>query len=55
VYSGQQMLVFEQMNDDGGTEKIALREYDAAHIAIESEEPVVRLEKCFRGKLARVD
>ena len=54
-HKGEDMLVFDELTDDGDAEKLALRESDADHLAIDSDELMRRLGRCFQGTLSKVD
>ena len=52
---GDDLLVFDELVDDGDAEKLALRESDAEHLAVDSDELIRRLQRCFKGTLSKVD
>jgi hypothetical protein len=51
--SGKAMFVFEQLLDDGTSERLAFQESVARHLVVGSEELMVRLARCFAGTLTQ--
>jgi hypothetical protein len=49
--SGDATILFDQLLDDGTSEKLALQEPVARHLVVDSEELLARLSRCFAGTL----